>query len=350
MIFPERHTRLLKACRALACLLVATGYHAFAQLPELDAIREERAAAFGKRVFRATLPVAVGWFNGEPCLYISTDASEPDVAAAFQANYAPALATATSPVPIYAVTNFAQGNIVPSAPTPAGPGNTSQGYSPLWQVNMVTWNDGVTPQLLRSERDVLAMQMAGNVTVTKTNIIVNCSIVWTQQGGALPGAVMSLMSGAKAGTTVATATLSLVVGWFNGEHVLYLSPEASNAAAAGPSGNFSLLLGRSANSNAVVPIYTVTNFKQGNVIPSAPLPTGPTSSASSGYSPLWQVNMVTWKPGMTPSVLKSSDDVQAAMAAGKVTITRTNIVVNCPVIYTPLGGLLPGVTVATGEN
>ena len=80
-------------------------------------------------------------------------------------------------------------------------------------------------------------------------------------------------------------------GWFNGQHVLYISPEASNAAAGGPEANFSALLAQSANSTAAVPIYVVSNFKQGNVIPSAPLPTGPTSSASSGYSPLWQVNM-----------------------------------------------------------
>jgi len=59
---------------------------------------------------------------------------------------------------------------------------------------------------------------------------------------------------------------------------------------------------------------------------------------------------VTWKSGVPPSVLKSGDDVQAALAEGKVTIAKTNIVVNCPVIYTPLGGLLLGVTVATSEN
>src|SRR5713226_2430111 len=133
-------------------------------------------------------------------------------------------------------------------------------------------------------------------------------------------------------------------------HVLYLSPGASDAAAGGPQANLSTLLGRSANSNAVVPIYTVTNFKQGNVIPSAPLPTGPSSSANSGYSPLWQVNTVTWKSSVTPYLLKSSDDVQAALADGKVTIAKTNIVVNCPVIYTPLGGLLQGVSVTSSVN
>lgn len=349
MTFSDRRTKLLKTSGAVALLMLASGHRAFAQHEELETALE-RSAAFGQRVFHATLPIAIGWFNGEPCLYISTDASDPDVAAAFKANYAPALANAPSPVPIYAVTNFAQGNIVPSAPSPAGPRNTSQGYSPLWQVSMVTWNSGVTPQLLRSEQDVLAMQMAGNLTVTKTNIIVNCSIVWTQQGGALPGTIVSMMSGTTPGSTAATATMPVTVGWFNGQHALYISPEASDAGAGGAQANVSALLGRSANSNAAVPIYVVTNFKQGNIIPTAPLPTGPTSSASSGYSPLWQVNMVTWKSGVTPTVLKSGVDVQAAMTASNVTITKTNIIVNCPVIYTPLGGFLPGVTVTSSEN
>jgi hypothetical protein len=310
---------------------------------------EERAPSRGQQYTHATLTVTIGWFNGLPCLYVSTDASDPDVAAAFNANYSPALANVTAPVTIYAVTNFAQGNIVPTAPSPAGAGNTSQSYSPLWQVSMVTWTAGATPQLLRSEQDVLAMQRAGNVTIAKTNIIVNCPIVWTMQGGALPGTAVTMMSGAKAGATAAVATMPLTVGWFNGQHVLYVSPDASDAGAGGPDANFSPLLGRSANTNAVVPIYTVTNFKQGNIIPTAPNPTGP-KSTSLGYSPLWQVNMVTWKTGMTPSLLRSGDDVQAALAAGKVTVTKTNIIVNCPVIYSPLGGLLPGTTVPGIDN
>lgn len=126
--------------------------------------------------------------------------------------------------------------------------------------------------------------------------------------------------------------MPVVVGWFNGQHVLYLSPEASDPATGGSQANVSSLLGRSANSNAVVPIFALTNFKQGKIIPSAPLPTGPTST-SMDYSPLWQVFTVTWKFGMTPELLRSSDDVQAAVAAGKVTMTKTNIVVNCQVSF-----------------
>ncbi|MEO8593700.1 MAG: hypothetical protein ABI759_10275 [Candidatus Solibacter sp.] len=295
---------------------------------------------------RAAMPLAVGWFNGLPCLYTSTDASDADVAKAFGANYAPQLTGSADRATraIYAVTNFSQGNIVPTAPAPQGPTNTDRGYSPLWLVNTVTWNPGATPVVLRSEADVMAMQQAGMVTIMRTNIVVNCSILWTPQGGVLPGSVVSIAAGTKPGSIQAMASMPVTQGWFNGQHVLYLSPEASDAAAGGPDANLSVLLGSAANTNAVDPIYVVTNFKQGNVIPSAPIPTGPQSTAR-GYTPLWQVNAVTWKQGITPSTLKSEADVMAAAASGNVTVAKTNIVVNCPVIHTPLGGTLAGVTI-----
>ena len=42
--------------------------------------------------------------------------------------------------------------------------------------------------------------------------------------------------------------------------------------------------------------------------------------------------MVTWKRGFTPRTLKSAVAVRAAVRAGKVTLKRTGIVVNCPVL------------------
>ena len=95
-------------------------------------------------------------------------------------------------------------------------------------------------------------------------------------------------------------------------------------------------------------IYHVTNFTQGNVIPSAPIPAGP-GSKDPNYTPLWQVSLVTWNSGTTPYLLKSEEDVKNAQAEGLVTIVKTNIVVNCPVIYTPFGGLLPTAKISGDE-
>lgn len=139
------------------------------------------------------LPAISGWYDGRAVLYIQTEASDPAVAAAQGVNYVPALANVLTANPsasddIYVITNFTQSNIIPSAPTPAGAGNTSQSYSPLWQVSTVTWADPKKATTLRSEADVLAALAAKWVTVTKTNIVVNCAVIYSPQGGKLPTA------------------------------------------------------------------------------------------------------------------------------------------------------------------
>lgn len=140
----------------------------------------------------ATLPIIFCWFKGQPALYIQTDASDPTVALQQGVNYVSILANAINANPgavddIYVVTNYKQGNVIPSAPIPAGPGNTNPNYSPLWQVSTVTWKAGATtPHTLKSEEEVLAAARAGFVTITKTNIVVNCPVVFTPSGGQLP--------------------------------------------------------------------------------------------------------------------------------------------------------------------
>jgi hypothetical protein len=51
-----------------------------------------------------------------------------------------------------------------------------------------------------------------------------------------------------------------------------------------------------------------------------------------GYTPLWRVSVVTWADGVTPRLLKSASEVRKAASAGDVTVRRTDMVVNCPVI------------------
>jgi hypothetical protein len=163
-------------------LLLASGSSAFAAA--------DAKMADVSRYTRVELPLVHGWYNGQPVLYISTDTSDAGVAQQIGANYVPGLAGAigTSAVDdIYTVTNFSQDNIVPSAPSPTGARNTNQAYSPLWQLSTVTWAAGVTPYTLKSEADVLAAAGAKAVTVSKTNIVINCPILYTPAGGKLPG-------------------------------------------------------------------------------------------------------------------------------------------------------------------
>lgn len=139
----------------------------------------------------ATFPIVFCWYKGQPALYIQTDASDPGLAAQQKVNLVPRLANAIQAPggavdDIYHVTNFKQGNVIPSAPLPTGPKNSDPNYTPIWQVTTVTWNTGTTPRVLTSEEDILGARDNGEVTLTKTNIVVNCPVIYTPQGGKLP--------------------------------------------------------------------------------------------------------------------------------------------------------------------
>ena len=54
------------------------------------------------------------------------------------------------------------------------------------------------------------------------------------------------------------------------------------------------------------------------------------------YTPLWKVNIVEWKTtgtnATTPTILGSDDIIANAVKKGQITVTPTNVVINCPVV------------------
>jgi hypothetical protein len=189
------------------------------------------------------------------------------------------LAKGNKVAPIWSVTNPVTGqhnivNVVPGQP----------GYSPLWRVTLVTFKKGVHRVLLRSAGQVRRLARAGKVTLKKTNTIVNCPVLGFGQ--------------------------PKVTGYYKGNTISYLDLGPVKLAAG----------------NKVAPLWTVTNgtADQHNVVDVVP--------GDKGYSPLWDINKVTWRDGVTPRTLKSQADVQAAQAAGEVTVTSAHTIVNCPVV------------------
>ena len=153
---------------------------------------------------RVSLPLQEGFFNGATALYITpevgvdaapgtpTFATAQQIAKGFNSNFIPqnfaSLPDSTAVDDIFVFTNFTQGNVLASAPHPAGPGNTDTNYSPLWQISLVSWNPGTQPRALTSQADIESAASAGEVSVQKTPIIVECSVIFTPGGGQLPGA------------------------------------------------------------------------------------------------------------------------------------------------------------------
>lgn len=149
-----------------------------------------------KPVPSVSLPLVIGWYKGQEVLYIQSEVSDQAVAIEQGVTYVPRLANVipANGAPsglddIYVVSNFKQGNIIPSAPSPTGPGNQDTDYTPLWQVSVVTWvTTAVAPHVLRSEAEVFAARDLGHVTIDKKNIVVNCPVIYTPTGGLLPKA------------------------------------------------------------------------------------------------------------------------------------------------------------------
>lgn len=147
------------------------------------------------------LPLVSGWYEGREVLYVTTDVSDAGAAKEMGANYVPRLANALTPAErapgqtgaverIYRVVNFKQGSILPSIPEPVGAANRNRNYSPIWQVYQVTWAASSKPYLLRSEEDLLAAEEKGLLSIGKSNIVVNCPVVFFAGAGLLPHAVI----------------------------------------------------------------------------------------------------------------------------------------------------------------
>lgn len=145
--------------------------------------------------------------------------------------------------------------------------------------------------------------------------------------------------------------LPLIAGWHDGQPVYYITTDASDKKTAEHYGaNYAPRLALAVppgpqtpgQRNALERIYKVTNFKQQNIVPSTPTPIGPTSTDET-YSPLWRMYLVTWSAAGQPRELRSEEEVLSAQDKGWVTLMPTDIVVNCPIVFSARIGLMPGV-------
>jgi hypothetical protein len=372
--------------KVLAGMLVLTGMAGISVQPlkaqnqtALDFVLAQFAAS-GKIQAGANLPVQQGFANGGLAIYITPEVGvDPNssfvstaqgIAKGFNANFIPAnwatLPGSAAVRSIFVFTNVTQGNVLGVLPNPAGPNNTSGGYSPLWQVNLVTWNNPANATVLTSAAAVTAAQTAGDVTITSTPIIVECSVVLgIAPTGQLPASKVNLAAAtfAAGGSVTSIANLPLQAGYFNHEPALYITPEVGVAAGGSGAAATALSIAQGFNANyvptafdtlndqnkAVDDIYVFSNFTQGNVLASAPNPAGD-QNTDPNYTPIWQINSVAWNSGFKPRKLTSQQDILTAQKDKEVTVTLAPIIVECSVIYTPGGGLLPGAEITVNSG
>jgi hypothetical protein len=220
------------------------------------------AAAIG-----GTKPVTTGFYRGQSIRYFDFGPIK--------------LKRGNKIAPIWTVTNGvpAQHNIVDTVP-----GRSD--YTPLWQLNKVTFKAGVKARLLRSRSDVLAAVRSGSATVSATSTVVNCPVL---------GFGQKRIAGFSAGKTI---------------HYYDLGPV------------------KVAPGNAVLPLVAVTNGVGGqhNISEETIAP------GATNYPPLWNIVKATWSPSAKKVLLTSFAQVQKAERAGSLKLVKTTLVVNCPLV------------------
>ena len=132
-------------------VLVLLGLVGALALPLASAAADSPVVHFGQR---ATL----GFYRGMNVEYLDFGSVK--------------LAPGNKTAPIWVVTNGAAGqrNIIDTVQGRAG-------YSPLWTVNLITWNDGSSARVLTSAAAVKKAAAAGELTVKSAPVVVNCPVL-----------------------------------------------------------------------------------------------------------------------------------------------------------------------------
>jgi hypothetical protein len=131
-----------------------------------------------------TLPLSKGFVDGKVAYFIATDASSMQIVSSvsnttsFKVNYAPSLANTSqsSRQQGYVFINGMKGEgPLGSQMSVASALPSDEGYSPLFEINYVKWNSNATKDIrvLRSVNEIVAAEKGGELTITKSNIVIN---------------------------------------------------------------------------------------------------------------------------------------------------------------------------------
>jgi hypothetical protein len=329
------------------------------QQQRITAQQEQQQSGPGSvlKLSRANIPIDIplmkGYEDGNEIFFLATDASNEKTVAiitnktGFKANFAPILAQTpeASRNQIYAFTNGIAGNGTFGFQLPvvnAKPGN--EGYSPLDQLSLVMWNQGVTARELKSVQEIMTAQQKGELSINKTDIIVNHpAIKW--EGGSMQikqdknvNDDTPYMGGGQV-TNIDTQKMIVTMvahrGWGpDGKTVYYIVTDATPEMPAMMMGVPNIPADEQIVKTAVAPdLFQFMNGINGSGPMGFQAGIGAAGPTDTNYSPMWTISFIDWKDPSQARVLETLDDIAAMQQAGLITITPAmngKHVVNCP--------------------
>ncbi len=305
----------------------------------------------------ATIPMHMGFYNGESLFYIVTDSSEKEYSKKisekqeWKVEFSPPLSKIpeTSLQKIYVFTNGVQGDgfygfqgeVFSSTPS-----QESQ-YNALNSVTEVTWKKGQNMILLESVDDIIKAHEGGRIEFDETGIVLNTpQIIWPDgqmkirddkeitdelpyDGGQITEINKEEM----------TVTFVAHRGWGpDGRTIYYIVTDATPSATAEMMG----VVYSPTSSNLITSEASVDLFQfQNGIKGSGPLGFQPSiASAAPGdenYSPMWRIYTVEWNDQESSKILESKSDIDSFKKDKKIMISiarpmNSEHIVNCPFI------------------
>lgn len=186
---------------------------------------------------------------------------------------------------------------------------------------------------------------------------------WRLVAAVLTGALLLVACGSDDASPASASTTSVsvedvdaddvglpaVVGYYDGEEILFVHPEASDAGIAA---TLEGMMGSSpvihvpglaeVPDSALATVYVFTN----GIVPDAADAMGPlgfqpdvfdTAPGDAGYSPLRRLVTVTWSDPDGTTILTDTAAILSAESDGRVQLEHTDVVVNMPFIRWPGG-------------
>ena len=299
------------------------------------------------------IPLLKGYENGNEIYFIATDVSDEMTAAfatnltGFKVNYAPALAQTpdSARAQAYAFTNGVAGDGPFGFQIPvvnAKPGD--EGYSPLWQVNEVTWNDNATARELKSAQEITTAEQNGELSINDTDIVVNHPAIQWQNGSLMVREDANNISDETpyvGGQVLNIDTENMVVtmvahrGWGpDGKTMYYIVTDATPEMPANMMGVSHAPINEQLVGTQVAPgLFQFTNGINGSGPMGFQAGIGESAPGDQNYSPMWFISFIEWNDPSQARVLETVVDVAEMQQAGLISVTPAMggmHVVNCP--------------------
>jgi hypothetical protein len=299
------------------------------------------------------LPLVRGFADGNEVFYITTEVSDEKLAnyltnlTKSRVVFTPALkyAPPQSLANIYEFTNGIKGsgpegfqpNIADSLP-----GDNK--YSPLWKVNLITWNNGTTPRELKSEEDIVNAVTNNEIAVKPTGIIVNCPFVQWKDGSLKVRENKTLTDDLSygGGQVLGIDTKKMQVTFFahrgfapDGSPIYYIATDASVKKVADDLGVvFVNKTGPTLKSGSSSDLYVFTNGIKGNGPMGYQASIASTNAGDEAYSPLWRIQTLTWNDPEQAQFLTTLEEITEHAKQGHLNTEVAGVVVNCPFVET----------------